>query len=65
MPEVPEKLFDLMDTEVEPTDEQMARLMRYVGEEVRKRKMPGSGARTREQIRAAANELVERLINGA
>jgi hypothetical protein len=35
MPAEPEKLFDLMNTEVEPTDEQLAELMRYVGEAVR------------------------------
>jgi hypothetical protein len=35
MPPESEKLFDLMNTEVEPTDEQLAQLMRYVGEAVR------------------------------
>jgi hypothetical protein len=31
MPDEPRKIFDLMDTETEPTDEQLAELMRYVG----------------------------------
>jgi hypothetical protein len=39
MPDEPKKIFDLMDTETEPTDEQLEELMRYVGEAVRARKM--------------------------
>lgn len=35
MPDEPRKIFDLMDTETEPTDEQLAKLMHYVGEAVR------------------------------
>ena len=35
MPDEPRKIFDLMDTETEPTDEQLAELMRYVGEAIR------------------------------
>ena len=35
MPDEPRKIFDLMDTETEPTDEQLAGLMHYVGEAVR------------------------------
>ena len=35
MPDEPRKIFDLMDTETEPTDEQLAELMRYVGEDIR------------------------------
>lgn len=35
MPDEPRKIFDLMDTETEPTDEQLAELMHYVGEAVR------------------------------
>jgi hypothetical protein len=35
MADEPKKLFDLMDIETEPTDEQLAELMRYVGEAVR------------------------------
>jgi len=61
----PKKLFDLMDAEVEPTDAQLEQLMAFVGEEVRKRKAFGNGKMTNEEIHAAANELVERLINGA
>ncbi len=43
MPDEPRKIFDLMDTETEPTDEQLAELMHYVGEAVRaKKKAAGS-----------------------
>jgi hypothetical protein len=35
MADEPKKIFDLMDTETEPTDEQLAELMRYVGEAIR------------------------------
>ena len=35
MPDEPRKIFDLMDTETEPTDEQLAELMHYVGEDIR------------------------------
>jgi hypothetical protein len=35
MPDQPRKIFDLMDTETEPTDEQLAELMHYVGEDNR------------------------------
>ncbi len=35
MPDEPRKIFDLMDTETEPTDEQLAELMEYVGEAIR------------------------------
>jgi hypothetical protein len=35
MPDEPRKIFDLMDTETEPTDEQLAELMHYVGESIR------------------------------
>jgi hypothetical protein len=38
MPDEPRKIFDLMDTETEPTDEQLAELMHYVGEAVRAKK---------------------------
>jgi hypothetical protein len=38
MPDEPRKIFDLMDTETEPTDEQLAELMGYVGEAVRAKK---------------------------
>ena len=49
MPDEPRKIFDLMDTETEPTDEQLEELMRYVGESIRAKKraagLPGAGAR--------------------
>ena len=35
MPDKPRKIFDLMDTETEPTDEQLAELMHLVGEDIR------------------------------
>jgi hypothetical protein len=35
MPDEPHKIFDLMDSETEPTDEQLAELMHYVGEDIR------------------------------
>ena len=35
MPDEPRKIFDLMDTETEPTDEQLEELMRYGGEAIR------------------------------
>jgi hypothetical protein len=35
MPDEPRKIFDLMDTETEPTDEQLAELMEYVGKAIR------------------------------
>ncbi len=38
MADEPKKIFDLMDTETEPTDEQLAELMQYVGEAVRAKK---------------------------
>jgi ribosome-binding protein aMBF1 (putative translation factor) len=38
MPEQPKKIFDLMDTETEPTDEQLEELMQYVIEAVREKK---------------------------
>ncbi len=38
MPDEPRKIFDLMDTETEPTDEQLAELMEYGGEAVRAKK---------------------------
>jgi hypothetical protein len=35
MADEPHKIFDLMDIETEPTDEQLAELMRLVGEDIR------------------------------
>jgi len=35
MPDEPRKIFDLMDTETEPTDEQLAELMYLVGNDIR------------------------------
>ena len=43
MPDEPKKIFDLMDTETEPTDEQLEELMRYVAEAVQARKMAAAG----------------------
>jgi arsenate reductase-like glutaredoxin family protein len=47
MPDEPRKIFDLMDTETEPTDEQLAELMHYVGEAVRAKKR-AAGLQVRE-----------------
>ncbi len=44
MPDEPRKIFDLMDTETEPTDEQLAELMHYVGVDIR-----AESARIRER----------------
>ncbi len=46
MPDEPRKIFDLMDTETEPTDEQLAELMHLVGEDIR-----AESARIRERPR--------------
>ncbi len=35
MPDEPRKIFDLMDIETEPTDEQLAELMHLVGNDIR------------------------------
>ena len=47
MADEPRKIFDLMDTETEPTDEQLAELMHYVGEAVRTKKK-AAGVPTQE-----------------
>ena len=44
MPDEPRKIFDLVDTETEPTDEQLAELMHLVGEDIR-----AESARIRER----------------
>jgi len=49
MPDEPRKIFDLMDTETEPTDEQLAELMHLVGEDIR-----AESARINERLRAQA-----------
>ena len=49
MPDEPRKIFDLMDTETEPTDEQLAELMHYVGEDIR-----AESARIKERSRSQA-----------
>jgi len=46
MPDEPRKIFDLMDTETEQTDEQLAELMRFVGEDIR-----AESARIKECLR--------------
>jgi hypothetical protein len=53
MPDEPRKIFDLMDTETEPTDEQLAELMHYVGEDIR-----AESARIKERVRAQAVHAV-------
>ena len=53
MPDEPRKIFDLMDTETEPTDEQLAELMHYVGEDIR-----AESARIKERLRAKHMQVV-------
>jgi hypothetical protein len=59
MPDEPRKIFDLMDTETEPTDEQLAELMHYVGEDIR-----AESTRIKEREKAEAAER-ERNFNQA
>jgi hypothetical protein len=54
MPDEPKKLFDLMDTETEPTDEQLAELMEFVAEEVRARGAIGKANLKRQMDEAIA-----------
>jgi hypothetical protein len=58
MPDEPRKIFDLMDTETEPTDEQLAELMHYVGEAVRAKKK-AAGLKVRE-VNGSVNESAPR-----
>jgi hypothetical protein len=53
MPDEPRKIFDLMDTETEPTDEQLAELMHYVGDDIR-----AESARIKERLRHQRMEVV-------
>jgi hypothetical protein len=55
MPDEPLKIFDLMDTEIEPTDEQLAELMHLVGQDIR-----AESARINERKRAEAAVLAEK-----
>jgi hypothetical protein len=48
MADEPRKIFDLMDTETEPTDEQLAELMHLVGEDIR-----AESARIKERANSA------------
>jgi hypothetical protein len=54
MPDEPKKLFDLMDIETEPTDEQLAELMHYVGEAVRAKGGRQSSAGNDERLRESS-----------
>jgi len=56
MPDEPRKIFDLMDTETEPTDAQLEELMRYVGEAIR--------AETAE-INAMVNREMTKVAEGS
>jgi hypothetical protein len=60
MPAEPRKIFDLMDTETEPTDEQLAELMQYVGEAVRAQsaKLTPEDRQEIEQVRREAAAFV-------
>ena len=50
MADEPRKIFDLMYTETEPTDEQLAELMHRVGEDIR-----AESARIKERANFAQN----------
>jgi hypothetical protein len=54
MPDEPKKIFDLMDTETEPTDEQLAELMHLVGNDIR---AESARIKSREQVLAAKETL--------
>lgn len=54
MADDPRKIFDLLDTETEPTDEQLAELMRLVGEDIR-----AESARIRQREGQAALKVAE------
>ena len=53
MADEPKKIFDLMDTETEPTDEQLAELMRLVGDDIR-----AESARIKAGVRGQAIHAV-------
>jgi hypothetical protein len=55
MSEEPKKIFDLMDTETEPTDEQLAELMEFMAEEVRARHAIGDANLKRQMEEARAD----------
>jgi hypothetical protein len=59
MSEEPKKIFDLMDTETEPTDEQLAELMEFVAEEVRARH-PIRDANLKRQMDEALADAMQR-----
>ena len=54
MADEPPKIFDLMDIETEPTDEQLAELMRLVGEDIQ-----AESARIRQREGQAALKVAE------
>jgi len=60
MPDEPRKIFDLMDTETEPTDEQLAELMHYVGEDIR-----AETAELKSKRHGAKSEAVRGLFSMA
>ncbi len=55
MADEPKKIFDLMDTETEPTDEQLEELMRYVGEAIRAETAEINAIIGREKAKVAEN----------
>ncbi|MCE0523285.1 MAG: hypothetical protein LV480_10280 [Methylacidiphilales bacterium] len=56
MPDEPRKIFDLMDTETEPTDEQLAELMHLVGEDIRAETARIKERQRSERIQAVAEK---------
>ncbi len=57
----PEKLFDLMDIETEPTDKQLEQLMGFVAEEVRRKQSRRPSPPTPGEISALTNKLLAEL----
>ena len=55
MSDEPRKIFDLMDTETEPTDEQLAELMHLAGEDIR-----AEAAWINERMRANQMQAAEK-----
>jgi hypothetical protein len=57
MSEEPKKIFDFMDIETEPTDEQLAELMEFVAEEVRALRAIGAANLKRQMDEALADAM--------
>jgi hypothetical protein len=62
MPDEPKKIFDLLDIENEPTDEQLAELMDLVAESVRKKRAIGQETLRANMNNALAQDVVAKLL---